>query len=114
VERGGIVAIYYHRTDNAESILREGFRDGEGSYMVIGTTFSGVWLSNYPLECNEGAKGDQLLEITLPDDLDISDHEWAEEGKPYREWLVPAEVLTQHGRVRLLSADEEDQIDLWY
>jgi hypothetical protein len=78
------------------------------------TTFSGVWLSNYPLECNEGAKGDQLLEITLPDDLDISDHEWAEEGKPYREWLVPAEVINQHGKVRLLSADEEDQIDLWY
>jgi hypothetical protein len=33
--------------------------------------------------------------------------EWVEEGKPFREWLVPAAVLNDAGTVRLLdeSAD---------
>ena len=29
--------------------------------------------------------------------------EWVEEGKPYREWLVPAAVLNDAGAVRLLD-----------
>jgi hypothetical protein len=44
----------YHTTTgaNAEAILREGFRDGEGRY---GTDrlFRGVWLSDVPLDVND-------------------------------------------------------------
>ena len=35
----------------------------------------GVFLEDRPLDCNEGAKGDELLEIRLPDELDISNYE---------------------------------------
>ena len=38
---------------------------------------------------NEGATGDGVLELTLPDDFDLDDYELIEEGKPYREWCVP-------------------------
>ena len=56
----------FHRTDHADAILREGFRDGEGTYMTD-TMLRGVWLSNIPLDGNEGANEDQLLLIDLPD-----------------------------------------------
>jgi hypothetical protein len=26
-------------------------------------------------------------------DRELSEFEWVEEGKPYREWLIPAEVI---------------------
>ena len=104
--------IFYHRTDAAESILRDGFRDNNGLVGAQYAGIEGVFLSNRPLDCNEGAKGDQLLEVTLPSACDLSDYEIIdEENTSYREWCVPAEVINQHGKVRLLSADEEDQID---
>jgi hypothetical protein len=67
------VMILYHRTDGeaAETILREAFRDGIGKYMS-NTTHSGVWLSNVPLDENEGAFG--LLEVRT----DMSESEIAQ------------------------------------
>jgi hypothetical protein len=103
-------SIFYHRTAAAEAILREGFRDAEGSYMLVGMTLRGVFVSNVPLDCNEGAKGDQLLEVSLTASCDISDYEQIEEGKGHREWCVPAEIINRYGTVRLLS-EEPDDID---
>ena len=39
-------------------------------------------------------------------------YEWElpEEGKPYREWCIPAAIVNQ-GKVRLLTDDESDAID---
>ncbi len=101
--------ILYHRTtdDAAEQILREGFRDATGFY---GTDqqFSGVWLSNVPLDGNEGAKGDTLLQVYLSEQV-IADYEWIEDGKPYREWLVPAQLANQQAKVSVaVEADEFD------
>jgi len=88
-------------------ILREGFLDS-GSPLPIG---EGVYLSDYPLDCNEGAKGWQLLEVTLPDDCcDFSYYELVEEEKPYREWFIPAEIIKRFGSIRLLSIEEEDEL----
>jgi hypothetical protein len=98
---------YYHRTNAAEAIIRDGFRDAEGSYMHVGITLRGVWISDVPLDGNEGAKGDQLFEIKFSPDFDISEYELIEEEKPYREWCVPAEVVNRNGSVRLVSKDEE-------
>jgi len=57
-------------------------------------TYRGVWLSNVPLDINEGADGDTLLCVTLACDSErISDFECVEASKPYREWLIPAAVL---------------------
>ena len=39
-----------------------------------------------------GASGDTLLRIEIAEDV-LAAFEWIEEGKPYREWLVPAAIL---------------------
>jgi hypothetical protein len=101
--------IIYHRTGNAEAILRDRFRDEEGSYMLEDFTLRGVFLSDKPLDANEGAGGNHLLEVTLPDDCyDFSYYELVEEGKPYREWCIPAEIINRHGTVRFATPDEEN------
>jgi hypothetical protein len=67
------VTVLYHRTANeaAEQILAGGFGDGEGTYMTS-NWYRGVWLSDRPLDVDEG-----------------------EEGKPYREWLIPAKTVNR-------------------
>jgi hypothetical protein len=104
----------FHRAVSAEAIRRSGFRDGEGPYPT-GATLRGVFLSDVPLDCNEGARGKQLLAVTLPDEIDLSAYELAEEGKPYLEWCVPARLLNDHGTVAPVSAEEETAIlrDRW-
>ncbi len=103
----------YHRTtqERAEKILSGGFRDGRGRYGVLGAVseYSGVWVSDVPLDVNEGAEGDVLFRIhlDLPED-DLAYYEWVEDGKCYREWLVPADVLNGHGRLEVVP--EEGQI----
>jgi len=97
--------ILYHRTtrENAEAIKSGGFRDTTGSYFTD-REFSGVWLSNVPLDLNDGAAGDVLFEITLElPDTAIAEYEWVEEGKPYREWLMPAALL--NARAKLSEVD---------
>ena len=95
----------YHRTNAATAILQKGFKDGIGTYMT--TIFhSGVWLSNYPLDCNEGAFGDTVLLIEIPESV-IAEYEWIEEGKPYREFLVPAIIVNQYGPPRIFNEFEE-------
>ena len=49
-------------------------------------------------ERNEG--GEALLQIDIAEDL-LAEFEWVEEGKPLREWLVPAAVLNDAGTVKL-------------
>ena len=87
--------LYYHRTsrENARSILENGFRDGTGKYLT-NKTRKGVWVSNLPLDPDEGAEGDALLEIRIPKS-EVIPFEWVEEEKPYREFLVPARVLNE-------------------
>ena len=80
--------LLYHRTDAADDILRGGFREGEGNYMSD-VTLRGVWLSDVPLDIHEGAGGDQVLEVELPDALAI-EHEVVEEGKRLgSSWFPP-------------------------
>jgi hypothetical protein len=72
---------YYHTTDAASRILEEGFRDNSGSYGLATFTLKGVFISDEPLDDDEGAIGDGVLELDLPDDLDIGEYELIEEGK---------------------------------
>jgi hypothetical protein len=84
--------FFYHRTTQnaAKHIMRDGFRDGKGYYLTE-REWSGVWVSDRPLDKNEGACGDTLLEVLIDaDDAALADYEWIEEGKCYREGLVPA------------------------
>lgn len=103
--------------ESAESILATGFVDGTGSFGALDTTLTGVWVSAYRLDANEGAKGDTVLEILIestPEQM-FRDWEYIEEGKPYREWIIPAAVLNL-GSVRRLTTEEElllESIEPW-
>jgi hypothetical protein len=52
------------------------------------------------LGVNEGAKGDAVLTFDVPIDL-FERYEWIEEGKPYRESLIPAAVLNGFATPRI-------------
>jgi hypothetical protein len=43
--------------------------------------WSGVWVSDRPLDNSEGANGEALLQIDIAEDL-LTAFEWVEEGKP--------------------------------
>jgi len=99
--------ILYHRTHYkaARAILANGFKDGVGTYLTR-HTHRGVWLSNTPLDINEGASGDTVLEVRLNiRRAEINAYEWKEEGKGYREFLVPARVVNAHMAVRIIDFD---------
>ncbi len=103
--------IFYHRTtsESAKSILQTGFVDGHGKYMTS-EMFSGVWISDQPLDANEGARGNTLLALTFDAEFsesDLAPYEWVEEHKGYREWLVPAALLNQKSTVQIEEVDED-------
>jgi hypothetical protein len=102
--------ICYHTTDAADAILRQGFRDATGSYGFANFELTGVFLGDSPMDINEGATGDQVLRVVLPDDVDLGDFELVEEHKPYREWCVPAALINQRGTVTLMSEDEVEEL----
>lgn len=91
----------YHRTSGeaAAAILSEGFRDAEGSYLTK-HSYEGVWVSDVPLDANEGADGNTLLSVDIEEKV-FSEYEWAEadsqlrETKGYREALIPASSLNK-------------------
>ncbi len=85
----------YHRTFAAASILQNGFQDATKTYGT-GLESTGVWVSDRPLDAGEGARGDTLLTLDIPTAL-FFEYEWVEEGKPYREALIPAAQLNAHG-----------------
>jgi hypothetical protein len=91
----------YHRTRSAAaaSIQRNGFRDSTDTYMTH-HEYTGVWLSDHVLDANEGACGDVVLAIEIPEEQ-VTPYEWIETEKGYREFLVPAEILNTYGPPRL-------------
>jgi hypothetical protein len=105
--------ILFHRTTPtaAASILPNGFIDRTGTYMT-GQEFAGVWLSDVPLDYGQGAKGTTLLRIhTALTEGDLSEFEWVEDGKPYREWLVPADLINTTSKVEEVNFEEECEMD---
>jgi hypothetical protein len=62
-------------------------------------------VSDCPLDINEGAKGDVVLMLNVPVDI-FERYEWIEQGKPYRESLIPAAILNALGMPRIVSVDE--------
>ena len=93
--------LVFHRTTpaTAEQILRGGFRDHAARYLTE-REWTCVWVSDRPLDNSEGASGETLLQIEVAEEI-LAPYEWVEEGKPYREWLVPAAFLNKIGQVKL-------------
>ena len=96
----------FHRTPYPESILEHGFRDGEGTYLTD-TTHKGVWLSDRPLDIGQGAKGKAIFLLEIPEEA-IQPYEWVEDGKPYREFLIPSELVNRYGPPELVDEDDYD------
>jgi hypothetical protein len=97
----------YHRTSEATArkIIANGFRDGRGHYLTD-SEHSGVWLSDKPLNVNEGAVGDTIQVVTFADGAQLEDFEWVEEGKRYREWLVSADLINRVAKVEMFEEPE--------
>jgi len=99
--------ILYHRTtpETASAILGHGFRNSTGSYLTD-RQFTGVWFSDQPLDIDGTREFSAVLCVLLDATQDeLVEWEWVEEGKPYREWLIPAEVLNSSGVVSLCEED---------
>ena len=104
----------YHRTTiaDARAIAKSGFEDREldfGLHDVVSgeeITVAGVWLCDRTLASNEGPGGDAMLEIKL--DVEEETLQAFElEGLLWdaRVWVAPAEWVTAHSKVRILSVD---------
>ncbi len=101
----------YHRTnwETAQKILSGGFRDGTGTYMTV-NEYSGVWLTDTEFDPSQGELGDTLLKVSLRlTEDDLAPYEWVEEGKGYREWLVPSAVLNPNMTVEIVERDTEPE-----
>jgi len=94
----------FHVTNEAKAIFDQGFKNGSGSYLTD-RIWKGVWLSDQPLEEGEGAVGTSVLVLEIPEDV-VTEYEWIEEVKPFREFLVPADVLNRFGPPSLFDDSE--------
>jgi len=47
-----------------------------------------------------------LLQLDLPEQT-IADYEWIEDGKTYREWLVPARLINEQASGLCLVDEDE-------
>jgi len=69
-----------------------------------------VWFADRP-DVNEEAAEWTLLELEIPDEL-LEPYEWvADADQAYREWLIPAALANQYGPPRIVSPEEEREID---
>jgi len=94
----GRISLFHGTTKTAaEQIQAHGFRDATGTYMTSGT-FTGTWFADRPLDGNEGACSEAYFEVQIECAL-VEEYEWIEEGKPYREFLVPARIINEHGTI---------------
>ncbi len=96
---------YYYVNTRAkiEAILRDGFGN---EYKEKTTGTEGVYLTDAPGEPDPDYPDDQLLEVILPSEVDISQFEIKAEGVRWREWIVPGDLLNQSAEIRLLPKEE--------
>ena len=102
----------YHRTDAATQILSEGLRDGT-LHAMNALLWPGVWVSTFPLDWSEGAKGAHVLRLDIPERL-FTDYEFVPEGedrRTYREALIPAALVNAYGPPTLLSEEEVEELE---
>jgi hypothetical protein len=67
---------------------------------VTSQIWRGVWFSNRSLGEDEGARGKTVVRLDIPL-REIRHYEWVEEGKPNREWMIPAKLANSYGPAKL-------------
>ena len=112
----------FHRTTDANEVLRGGFHDSP-RYLVeraasgvwlsyrpldIGDgadarEYSGVWLSDVPLAVSDEAPGEDVV-VDVPEE-DVKPFEWAAEAETCRGFFVPSAVVNRYP-VRLPTNEE--------
>jgi hypothetical protein len=81
------------------------FAKAAGTYMTA-RVHKGVWVSDRPLVLLSGIDLDDMACFEIEGALDVLvQFEWIEEGKAFREFLVPAATLNGFPRRKL--SDEE-------
>lgn len=105
-----MIVTVYHSTsaEAAEAILRDGFRDGRGSYGFVGLVLEGVFVAPTPVDENEGATSSEAVLAIELDEAWLAPHAIEEMGR-VAEYVVPAELLNAHP-VRRLSERERDKL----
>jgi hypothetical protein len=106
--------VYYHSGDTAEiqAVLRDGFTDITAT--IDGVLKRGVYITDAPGEWDLDYPNDQLLQITLPPEIDL--RKWRlvfvipEKPCRWSEWVLPSDFLNTHARVRLLTTDEWKEV----
>jgi hypothetical protein len=94
--------VYYITTaDEAANVQMHGFRDGTGRPTSV-SEHRGVWVSDRLLVLLAGIELDDMacFEIRVPREW-LFRYEWREQGKGYREFLVPAMELNEFPRRRI-------------
>ncbi len=60
----------------------------------------GVWLAKLPMDWQDAGFDERavmsVLEAEIPEELAPEPFEWTEEGPPYREFLVPEELVNRY------------------
>ena len=93
--------------ENAEAILKDGFRDGKGHYLTD-QEWTGVWVSTEPFDGFD-ASTNTLFAIEIPEDA-ISEFEWVQQGMRLREFLAPAALINSYGPQVVTDNWDDDEI----
>ena len=103
----------YHRTTigNARAIVQNGFENQKWRFEHEDASGEvkkalGVWLSDRPLEGEDGPPGDAILEVVM-DASEESLELFQLEGVVWEAqlWIVPAEIVNARSTVRILQVD---------
>ncbi len=107
----------FHRTraESVEAILRDGFYDSEQWLGCSGSDLEGVFLSDIPVTCQDGAKGEALIEVMfdIPEHEISSQFEFLDERQLFREFMVPAQFIREHAQLRPVPDDEVQELESW-
>jgi hypothetical protein len=102
----------FHSTtlDVAGSIAEQGFPNVTAGPLTRAPG-TGVWLTERPVMSGDGlGRMDAWFEIAIDESL-LLPFEWMEPGMAYRQWIVPADIINEHGLVR--SLDETEALVLY-
>jgi hypothetical protein len=99
----------YHSTSvrAAEAIMRAGFRAATGAYGLGDGKLTGCFFADRAVSENEGARSSAAVVVDVAAGAmeSLADFELVEEGKPYREWCLPAALVNAWPR-RVLAREE--------